>query len=131
MGGVWTYGPEILPLEYRSKGVGLANSTLWLFAFTVTMFIPPSITNIGWRTYIIFAVFNLSYVPIVYFFFPETSGLSLEMIDLAFMDSDKGPIKRAAEIRAMLKAGQHVTLTQEISDKLEMDENVGHVEETA
>lgn len=91
MTGVWTYGPEILPLEYRSLGVGLATSTLWIFGFAVTMFVPPAITNIAWRINIIFAAFNLSYVPIVYFFFPETSGLSLEMIDLAFMDATKAP----------------------------------------
>ncbi|KAL1893133.1 hypothetical protein Sste5346_006565 [Sporothrix stenoceras] len=122
MAGVWTYGPEILPLEYRSVGVGLANSTLWVFGFAVTMFVPPAITNIGWRIYIIFAAFNLSYVPIVYFFFPETSGLSLEMIDLAFMDRTKGPVKCAAELRRMVKSGQHVTLTQEISEKMTVAE---------
>ncbi|KAH8664735.1 general substrate transporter [Xylariales sp. PMI_506] len=131
MGGVWTYGPEILPLEYRSKGVGLANSTLWIFAFAVTMFIPSSITNIGWKTYIIFAVFNLSYVPIIYFFFPETSGLSLEMIDLTFMDSDKGPVKRAEELRRMVKNGHTVTLTHEVEEKIDVRGAVAQIEDSA
>lgn len=35
---------------------------------------PPAISNIGWRTYIIFAVLNSVWVPIIYFFFPETKG---------------------------------------------------------
>ncbi len=39
---------------------------------------PPSIQNIGWRTYIIFALLNAFWVPIIYLFFPETKGLELE-----------------------------------------------------
>lgn len=93
------------------------------------MFIPSAITNIGWRTYIIFAVFNLSYVPIVYFFFPETSGLTLEMVDLAFMDETKSPVKRAAEIRKMLKNNEHVTLAEEIAAKVDLGETSEHVEQ--
>ena len=95
------------------------------------MFIPSAITNIGWRTYLIFAVFNLSYVPIVYFFFPETSGLTLEMVDLAFMDETKSPVKRAAEIRKLLKANQHVTLAQEINEKMDIAERTDHLEQVA
>lgn len=37
---------------------------------------PPAINNIGWRTYIIFAVLNTLWLPIIYFFFPETKGWS-------------------------------------------------------
>jgi hypothetical protein len=40
--------------------------------------------NIGWKTFIIFAVFNAIWIPIVYCFFPETKGLTLEDIDLIF-----------------------------------------------
>lgn len=36
------------------------------------------------RTYIIFAVLNLSFIPVIYFFFPETSGISLEALDYLF-----------------------------------------------
>lgn len=35
---------------------------------------PPAIANIGWRTYIIFAVLNFLWLPIIAFFFPETKG---------------------------------------------------------
>jgi hypothetical protein len=45
---------------------------------------PIAITNIGWRTYIIFAALNASFVPIIYFFFPETKGLELEDMDRIF-----------------------------------------------
>ena len=45
---------------------------------------PPSIQNIGWRTYIIFAILNSFWVPIIYMFFPETKGLELEDVDRLF-----------------------------------------------
>lgn len=45
---------------------------------------PPAIANIGWKTYIIFAVLNACWVPIIYLFFPETKGLELEAVDALF-----------------------------------------------
>lgn len=45
---------------------------------------PPAINNIGYKTYIIFAVLNACWVPVIYFFFPETKGLELEDVDRLF-----------------------------------------------
>lgn len=45
---------------------------------------PVSITNIGYRTYIYFCVFNFAFLPLIYFFYPETRNLSLEQIDKLF-----------------------------------------------
>ncbi|KAL7918061.1 general substrate transporter [Trichoderma austrokoningii] len=125
MGGVWVYGPEILPLEYRSKGMGLATATLWLFSFVMVEIVPSTIANIGWRTYIIFAVFNFSFIPIIYLFFPETKGLSLELVDLAFMDDTTNPVKRAKELHKMIASGEELTLRTEVGGK---DIDVVHVE---
>ncbi|KAI8265714.1 Sugar transporter STL1 [Colletotrichum sp. SAR11_239] len=40
--------------------------------------------NIEWRTFIIFAVLNILFIPMVYFFYPETKELELEDIPLLF-----------------------------------------------
>lgn len=40
--------------------------------------------NIQWRTFVIFAVLNAVFIPMVYFFYPETKGLELEDIPLLF-----------------------------------------------
>lgn len=40
--------------------------------------------NIGWRTFVIFAVLNAVFIPMVYFFYPETKGIELEDIPLLF-----------------------------------------------
>lgn len=42
------------------------------------------VDNIGWRTFVIFAVLNAVFIPMVYFFYPETKGLELEDIPLLF-----------------------------------------------
>jgi Sugar (and other) transporter len=52
--------------------------------FTVVQITPIAISNISWRTFIIFAVFCALWVPIVYCFFPETNQLKLEDIDHLF-----------------------------------------------
>lgn len=51
---------------------------------------PPALENIGYKTYIIFAVFNLVAAIIVYCFYPETACLNLESVDLLFLpDEDR------------------------------------------
>lgn len=42
------------------------------------------ITNIGWGTYLFFAIVNACFLPIIYFTYPETKLRSLEEIDIIF-----------------------------------------------
>jgi len=46
---------------------------------------PPALKNIGYKTYIIFAVFNLVNSLIVWCFYPETAGKKLEEMDQLFL----------------------------------------------
>lgn len=48
---------------------------------------PPGISSLGWKFYIIWTVFNAAFVPIVYFFYPETADRSLEDLDRFFIDN--------------------------------------------
>jgi hypothetical protein len=48
-------------------------------------------TNIGYRTWIIFAATNFAIVPLIYFFFPETAFRSLEEVDVIFFLADEAP----------------------------------------
>jgi hypothetical protein len=41
----------------------------------VVMITPVAFTNIGYKTYIIFAVINAFICPVVYFFYPETDAI--------------------------------------------------------
>lgn len=85
---MWIYPSELLPLKLRIRGGALAVVSQWLWTFLVVEITPPMITNIGYKSYIVFAVINFVTIPVVYFCFPETSGMPLEAVDLLFADRD-------------------------------------------
>ncbi|KAK5231859.1 hypothetical protein LTR47_006992 [Exophiala xenobiotica] len=80
----WIYPPEITPLNVRHIGAAAATSAEWLTAFLVSEVTPTAVTNIGFYYYIVFAVVCAASIPIVYFFYPETAGRTLEEIDMLF-----------------------------------------------
>lgn len=55
------------------------------------------ITNIGWGTYLFFAVMNASFLPVIWFFYPETAHRSLEEIDIIFA---KGSVENMSYVKA-------------------------------
>lgn len=61
------------------------------------MLTPILITNIGWGTYLLFAALNACFIPIIYFFYPETKNRSLEEIDIIFA---KGFVEKMSYVRA-------------------------------
>ncbi|KIW66365.1 hypothetical protein PV04_05701 [Phialophora macrospora] len=86
----WMYAPEINSLKMRSKGAALASASNWLFNGIVVTITPIALSHIGWRYWLIWAVFNISFVPMVYFLYPETRGLTLEQIDHIFAGHKQG-----------------------------------------
>ncbi|KAH8649135.1 sugar transporter STL1 [Xylariales sp. PMI_506] len=80
----WLLPAEYAPLAIRTRAAALATASNWIFTFLVVEITPVSITNIGWRTYVYFCVFNFAFLPLIYFFYPETRNLSLEQIDKLF-----------------------------------------------
>ncbi|KAF5641596.1 sugar transporter STL1 [Fusarium sp. NRRL 25303] len=85
---VWVYPSEILPLRLRQRGSSISTAANWIFNYMIVQITPISIDNIGWRTYIIFAVLNSLWVPVIFLFFPETKGLELEDVDHLFGGED-------------------------------------------
>lgn len=80
----WLLPAEYAPLPIRAPAAALASMSNWCFTFVVVEITPISISSIGWKTYVYFCVFNACFVPIIYFFYPETAQLTLEEIDLLF-----------------------------------------------
>lgn len=72
----------------KTKGAALGTATNWLCNFIVVEITPIGISSLGWKFYIIWTVFNGAFVPLVYLFYPETAGRTLEDIDKYFMDHD-------------------------------------------
>ncbi|KAF2679419.1 general substrate transporter [Lentithecium fluviatile CBS 122367] len=85
----WVYQAEINSLQMRTRGAAAATATNWLFGFVCTQFTPTGIQNIGYGFYLIFAIFNLLFIVVVYFLYPETAGRTLEDLN-AYFDIDSG-----------------------------------------
>lgn len=83
----WLYPPEILPLTIRSKGASLSTATNWAFNWLVGEMTPILQEWIKWRLYLVHAFFCATSFVIVYFIYPETSGVRLEDMDSIFGDA--------------------------------------------
>ncbi|CEP62795.1 glucose-inactivated glycerol proton symporter STL1 LALA0_S06e04016g [Lachancea lanzarotensis] len=80
----WIYPPEIASMRVRSATNAFSTCTNWLCNFAVVMFTPIFINDAGYGCYLFFAVINYLYIPVIFFFYPETAGRSLEEIDIIF-----------------------------------------------
>ncbi|KIJ32004.1 hypothetical protein M422DRAFT_185129 [Sphaerobolus stellatus SS14] len=120
----WLYPAEICTLRLRSKGAATATISNWLFNFVIVQITPIAIQNLGWKTYIMFAIFNASFIPVVYFFYPETALKPLESIDTIFSSPDKNEIGTGEDV---LSRG----LTGKETSSGEFNEDEKHVEHQA
>lgn len=80
----WLYPTEINSTRYRISGMSYGVATNWLINFAVVFITPLGIAKLGSQFYVIWTVLNGLMVPIIYLFYPETSGRSLEDIDRMF-----------------------------------------------
>ncbi|OOF96215.1 hypothetical protein ASPCADRAFT_47986 [Aspergillus carbonarius ITEM 5010] len=83
----WLYPPEILPLSIRAKGASLSTATNWAFNWLVGEVTPVLQAAIKWRLYLVHAFFCACSFVLVYFLYPETSGVRLEDMNLLFGDA--------------------------------------------
>jgi hypothetical protein len=67
----------------------LGTATNWIFNFMVVEITPVGISSLHWKFYIIWTIFNASFVPIVWLFYPETAGRTLEDLDRFFTENQK------------------------------------------
>ncbi|KAI2865699.1 hypothetical protein CBS63078_8346 [Aspergillus niger] len=80
---------ELTPLQTRGTSVAISTGFFWLCNFFVVMISPVLISRIQYVTYILWACTNLSFIPVIYFFIPETRKASLEDIDVLFETNPK------------------------------------------
>ncbi|CAI5760682.1 unnamed protein product [Candida verbasci] len=84
----WVYPPEINPLRTRTAAAAVSTCTNWICNFAVVMFTPVFIAKSDWGCYLFFALLNWIWVPIIFFFYPETKGRTLEEIDIIFAKAE-------------------------------------------
>ncbi|OGE53868.1 hypothetical protein PENARI_c007G08381 [Penicillium arizonense] len=80
----YIYPAEINSQQMRNVGTSFATTTNWLFVYVIVVATPTAIANIQWKYYMLFAIFNFCFLPIIWYFYVETANLSLEQIDRLF-----------------------------------------------
>jgi len=83
----WILVSEIFPLSSRFAGIALGTSSNWMNNFIVGQVTPDMLTHLTYGTYIFFGVSTTVAIAFIYWFVPETKGLSLEEMDLIFGSS--------------------------------------------
>ncbi|KAI0805584.1 general substrate transporter [Xylaria sp. FL0064] len=123
----WLYPAEINPLKTRAKATASSTVSNWLWNFFVVLITPVLVSNTGthgWGTYLFFAALNAIFFPIIYFLYPETSGRSLEEIDVIFAKGYAENISyvKAAEELPFLHEDEIVTKAREYGVEVHMEE---------
>ncbi|KAJ5625989.1 hypothetical protein N7510_002298 [Penicillium lagena] len=83
-GPPWVYVTEVLPTHLRAKGTNvmqIASTCVLIFNGYAN---PVAMTAITWKYYIVYCCVIAVEIVLVYFWFPETKGHSLEEVALIF-----------------------------------------------
>lgn len=89
LGCCFVYASEILPMRVRGMVTSLALLVTWATNFLVVEVTLVGFDNIGYQYYIVYVCTNLFLIlPVVYFFFPETKGRSLEEVEELFLQAE-------------------------------------------
>ncbi|RAQ76556.1 sugar transporter [Aspergillus flavus] len=114
----WFYPSEINTTRVRTRMSAIASGWNWMAVFAVVKITPIAFDNIKWKTFVIFAVLNAAFIPMVYFFYPETKGLELEDIPLLFTKGGiTGGVYSSKGGRTVMP-GQHAQETR-VNEKVE------------
>ncbi|KAJ6018887.1 hypothetical protein N7522_000954 [Penicillium canescens] len=80
----WIYQSEIFPTPIRARGSSLATATNWSLNLIFAQCSPIALTDIGYRYFYCFVGFNWAAMVVVWAFYPETAGRSLEEVEDVF-----------------------------------------------
>lgn len=83
---LYSYTTEIMPFYMRSKGLAIKN-VVGQIALIINMWVNPiALAAIGYHYYIFFLGLNCFWLYLIWCFFPETGGYSLEELAVIFED---------------------------------------------
>ncbi|KAH7078638.1 MFS sugar transporter-like protein [Paraphoma chrysanthemicola] len=80
----WIVISEIWPMSNRPYGIALGASSNWMNNFIVGQVTPDMLAHMKYGTYIFFGLLTTLGAAFIFFYFPETKGLSLEEMDILF-----------------------------------------------
>ena len=108
----WLYPTEINSLSMRTKGAALGTATNWIVNFMVVEITPIGIQSIHWKFYVIWTVFNFSFIPLTYLFYPETSDRTLEDIDRMFRENQSILVFRDPDMISSKRPQKYIDHTE-------------------
>jgi sugar porter (SP) family MFS transporter len=77
---VWVYISEVFPNRVRAKGQSLGSSAHWIFNALISFVFPVMAKTSGAYPFVFFAAMMVLDFFLVFFYYPETSGISLEQM---------------------------------------------------
>lgn len=80
----YMYPAEINSQRMRNIVTSFATTINWVFVYVVVVVTPTAIAHIQWRYYMLYAIFNACFIPVIWWCYIETANLSLEQVDRLF-----------------------------------------------
>ncbi|KAI3241046.1 hypothetical protein DTO012A7_2745 [Penicillium roqueforti] len=80
----WIYQSEVFPTPIRARGSSMATAANWSVSLVFARCSPIALTNIGSNYFYCFVAFNWAAMVLVWAFYPETAGCSLEEVEDVF-----------------------------------------------
>jgi sugar porter (SP) family MFS transporter len=77
---IWVYISEVFPNRVRSKGQSVGSSAHWVTNAIISLIFPIMATSSGAYPFIFFAAMMVLDLFIILFYYPETTGISLEQM---------------------------------------------------
>lgn len=107
----WVLASELYPLPIRAKGLSMTTATNWAVNFAIGYSVPYLVNDkseggagLGAKVYFLWGSLSCFCCAYAYFFIPETKGLSLEQVDMLFLNTT--PRKSAAYRDQLVASGQ-------------------------
>ncbi|KAK6504554.1 hexose transporter hxt1 [Arthrobotrys musiformis] len=130
--GVWVAIGEIFPLRVRSHSASFATAGNWSWNFLLAFFTPYITSSIGYRYGYVFAGCNLIGVLMVFFFYYESSNLTLEQVDEMYCDKDTKPWKSGSWVPKGFASRREAAETEKERAVVDagLREDAAHIENT-
>lgn len=126
----WVYPPEVFSMNMRGRGTSMTSATNWFVNFWFALYIPTAMDKISWKLYLIFMALCFIMAVVIYFFYPESAGKSLEEMDFLFSPSrsiwvfkDKEATKVGAIFERDMEHGEALTVFDKASGGVELVEH--------
>ncbi|KAF7189531.1 Sugar transporter STL1, partial [Pseudocercospora fuligena] len=126
LGANYLYVTEIAPARLRMPMTSFATANHWLWNFVILMVTPVAVETIGYQYYIVYAVLGACIPVLVFLFYPETMGRTLEQMEDLFREgksisgivraSLSPPLAEAARLDAILSKQSESSIRIERKD---------------